>query len=509
MIHIPVSIKLPFLWGKTVFRKNSWCEVNLIVGPNGAGKTLLAEQLAAQFEASGRRVYYLRSERGAKDDVYEFLKANPQVREKIEEILSGMFGKFIRFEELENGQLYPIVVNKSRNVEYGLKDGECHGLQEIILLLTTLYSADCDCLILDEPELHLHPQLQMSFMNEIRRMSRLYPTRMYMIITHSPFFIDLRSPEDFTGVIVCHINRAPTHIDMLCEHDEHLLRRFLPRFNTYHKQFFFSDNQIFVEGYTDQQIFSMLLDYLPQNPNKFGTGIIDVGGKDELGVFFIVCSLLGTQSRIITDLDSLFRGKLREVLCHDERPAEWLSKQAERQQSFYERLFRGRVPEPVSLELLIARLEQMLAAVGNAVCGLYTEDAAVEQYAQRIRFFIDANDAAEDLDTYKSVVLQGIERLGDTLAALLPRELAADIVLIRSLFALILAAAESAFVFFLPRGCIEHYYRRTDVQYMPIAAKDRLFHAELQYIKELDGAGAVRLYGELLEVLDKASSRAG
>ena len=506
MIYIPVSVKLPFLWGKAVFYKQFWSEVNLIVGPNGAGKTLLAEQLAAQFENSGRHVYYLRSERKSQDELYQFLRENSCIREKIEEILSGMFGKFIRFEELENGQLYPIVVNKSRSVEYGLKDGECHGLKKIILLLTELYSADCDCLILDEPELHLHPQLQISFMNEIRKMSRLHRERMFMIITHSPFFIDLRTPDDLIGVVVCHINRVPTHIDMLSEHDEHLIRRFLPRFNTYHKQFFFSDNQIFVEGYTDKQIFSFLLDYLPQNPNKFGTGIIDVGGKDELGVFFIVCSLLGTNGRVITDLDALFRGKLRDVLCQDPRPSMWLEKQAERQRSFYEQLFLN-VPEAVSLNMLISRLERSLLDIGSAAAGLYSENIELKQYSERLRFFISTNENVEDLDTYKTVVLQGVIHYAPDLQRELPEAVASEIPLLKNLLFLILAAAESALVFFLPEGCIEHYYQQNKVMYMPVPAKDKLFHTELNHMVACSPVEIVNEYKELLDILSRASSR--
>lgn len=68
--------------------------------------------------------------------------------------------------------------------------------------------------------------------------------------------------------------------------DEYILNKFLPRFNTHHKQFFFSPNPVFVEGYTDQQIISLLFDKLDYNISASGSSIIDVGGKDELAVFF-------------------------------------------------------------------------------------------------------------------------------------------------------------------------------------------------------------------------------
>lgn len=55
--------------------------------------------------------------------------------------------------------------------EYGLKERECHGLKELIGLLTFLYDDDNNCLIIDEPKLHLHPQFQTFFLQEIRKIA--------------------------------------------------------------------------------------------------------------------------------------------------------------------------------------------------------------------------------------------------------------------------------------------------------------------------------------------------
>ena len=128
-----------------------------------------------------------------------------------------------------------------------------------------------DTMLIEQPELHLHPQLQIFFMNQIRKEAQSNPKRIFFIISHSPFFIDLRFPEDLIGVIVCHTNKIPTHIEELSPEDDILFRRFLPRFNTYHKQFFFSDKQIFVEGYTDQQMFTYLLSFISNSRKKTDT----------------------------------------------------------------------------------------------------------------------------------------------------------------------------------------------------------------------------------------------
>ena len=228
MIELETRVKIPFLWGKAVFKKSNWSQINLIVGPNGSGKTLLAENLAKQFEAAGYSVKFLRADRNYIDQI-SILKKNEKIRAKIEKVLSSMFGKAITFIEDIDGTMIPIVENKAWNVEYMLDDAECHGLREIISLLVNLYdSAADDCLFIDEPELHLHPQFQTFFMNEIRKEVSHGQRRMFFLISHSPFYIDLRTPEELTGVIVCHVNKAPTSIEELSEEDDALFRRFLP-----------------------------------------------------------------------------------------------------------------------------------------------------------------------------------------------------------------------------------------------------------------------------------------
>jgi len=511
MINLETRIKIPFLWGKTVFKKSNWSQINLIVGPNGSGKTLLAEKIAEQFEKAGYTVKFLKSDRNYTEQI-STLKSNEKIRAKIEKVLSSMFSKSITFIEDIDGTMIPIVENKAWKVEYMLDTVECHGLREIISLLVNLYdSAADDCLFIDEPELHLHPQLQSFFMNEIRKEVKHSSRRMFFLISHSPFFIDLRTPEDLSGVVVCHINKAPTSIEDLNDEDDALFRRFLPRFNTYHKQFFFSDNQIFVEGYTDQQMFTYLLTFIEDEYSTAGTGIIDVGGKDELGVFCKVCSLLGTNGRIITDLDSLFSGKLRDVICEDERVISWLEKQRERQEVFYKSFFSTKeLAQEISFDKLIYRLERYLIKIGQEINNLDPSvriSEKMQPFFEKLNLLQEKHENAEAVDTYKTVLLQGVNKLDDELAKILTPETAETIPVIKNLAAFILAAAEAARIYILPKGCIEHYYSRSSIQYMPVSAKDKLFRNELEFIQDAHRKSVRKNYSELIEILEKAAGR--
>lgn len=509
MLHLDVKVKLPFLWGKAVFKKSEWPQINLIVGPNGSGKTLLAQEISKTFSSAGYNVLFLQAGTKNHQKAVEILRKDERIREKVETVLSGMFRKTIQFVDDIDGTFIPIVTNRAWNVEYDLNSVECHGLKEIIILLVNLYNNSNDVTFFDEPELHLHPQFQQFFMNELRKVAGRHKKRYFFLISHSPYFIDLRTSDDLLGVIACHTNSEPTHIENLSEADDDLFRRFLPRFNTYHKQFFFSDNQIFVEGYTDQQMFTNLLPFIEDEYSSAGTGIIDVGGKDELGVFCKVCSLLGTNGRIITDLDSLFSGKLRDVFCKDQRVEQWLSKQEERQWSFYESIFSQKeLNHRVTLERLIFRLERYLTAIGKEML------SKEEQAPKKLSLYIEKLEAlkikhvnVESVDTFKTVLLQGILLYTPELEKYLSKENARNLPLIKNLYSIILAAAEAARVYILPRGCIEHYYVRNDILFMPVPGKDRLFHAELEHITTASPKVIRRDYSELIGILEKALQR--
>ena len=206
MIEKDINISIPHLWGEERFVKNQWGDINYLVGSNGTGKSLLAEQLKNQFNGNGIQSRYLSAERltglekqnegrfggatlqrgfdisiladyktraenhGLSSSGIIILKERLDIRIKIEALLSDMFGKTIRLAE-EGGFLKPRMQNLSAGEEYGLSESECHGLKELITLLTFLYDPSKNCIIFDEPELHLHPQFQSFFLEEIRKVA--------------------------------------------------------------------------------------------------------------------------------------------------------------------------------------------------------------------------------------------------------------------------------------------------------------------------------------------------
>ena len=525
-MKIPISIVLPKIWPNTFF-KDEWNTVNFIVGANGTGKTMFSNELKAQLQKQGYNVRLLSAERlsgfektnysyftssqmnsglnlshfndyklygkeyGLSSSAFIILKERLDIRIKIEALLSDIFNKTIRLVE-EGGYLKPKMQDINGGEEYGLKEQECHGLKEIISLLTFLYDDNNECLILDEPELHLHPQFQSFFLNELRKVAgnprEIKGKKLFFIITHSPYFLDIRSIEDIKNILVCHNHEMPTYIpeDFLGEQDLYILKKFLPRFNTHHKQFFFSPNPVFVEGYTDQQIISLLFEKIELNIAASGSSIIDVGGKDELAVFSKLCDALKIRSRIIADYDALFRGKLREVICANEQI----------KNSFNEKGFGFDVSN------CIGELERLLIKISVVLNGKDSEDEDIKRIICKLReLYIDKK---KNLDTIKDVTLLSVLRFKELLHKEIP-DLKYDIETLISKYKQYIECIKSANIFILPFGELEHFFKSSKIEYLNITQKDKLFISERDFILGYEDSKEIQeIYSDILPLLKEA-----
>jgi len=522
MITKDVDITIPLLWGNEHFIKNEWGYINYLVGANGTGKSLLAEQIKAKFSGNGFLPRYLNAERlvglekqsegrygggnlqrgfdithfedyksraennGLSSSAIIILKQRLDIRIKIEALLSDIFGKTIRLVE-EGGFLKPKMQNIKAGEEYNLSESECHGLKELITLLTFLYDPTKNCIIFDEPELHLHPQFQSFFLQEIRKIAGNPiedPTKkMFFIITHSPYFLDLKSLDDLKNILVCHLNKIPTYVTELDADDQYVLRKFLPRFNTHHKQFFFSPNPVFVEGYTDQQIISILFEKIGINVGASGSCIIDVGGKDELAVFYKLCKSLKINCRIIADLDAIFRGKLRRVVSEDERSQNYVQQQG----------------IGANLAHEIGDLETHLSGIATRILSQETTVPNLVALKTKLSSF-----TAEEEHSKRVATLLAILKYDAEIRTLLDTPNTANLNLIIGRIHQLFNAFKSCNTFIFPKGEIEHYYTKSTVDYLNITNKDTWFHTERDYILQADATDINNEYKDLLSILKEA-----
>ena len=357
MIDRQLSIELPLPWENQTFTTDCIGAVNFLVGPNGSGKSQFAiklrEYLKSQrwntrllgterlSEMTGQNVFLAMTgdifskgigeehfarlisagEVGSGIDALVQLEKRLDLRIQIEATLSHLFDREISLN-WESGRLVPKATLRGHNQSYRLDREECHGIRELLVMLTYLYDHSLQVLVIDEPELNLHPQYQAFFMREVRRVAgdpaSNEKKKVVFLVTHSPFILDLRSEDDLNSVISFDLAHSEPRQVYNLDLDMPSLNSFIRRLNVHHKQFFFSDNPIFVEGIHDARIVEAMMEARSVSVASAGSCIIDAGGVEEVNQYLRLCRGLGKTAHFLYDIDSMFSGNLRAFIREDE-----------------------------------------------------------------------------------------------------------------------------------------------------------------------------------------------
>jgi hypothetical protein len=423
-------------------------------------------------------------QQGLATDAFIILKEKIDVRIRIEAFLSSLFGRRIRFAE-EGGFLKPKMQRIVGGNEYEMKESECHGLKELITLLAFIYDDQFNVVIIDEPELHLHPQFQTFLLAEIRRASgdpRADPRlKMFFLITHSTYLLDFRVLDDLRQCLLFHVGAPPTVIGHLNEQDEFVLKRLLPRLNTHHKQFFFAQRPIFVEGYTDQQLFSLIQDSRGKLLGATGACFIDVNGKDEQDFFFRLCGHLKVDAQFVSDLDVVTRGSFRKTMSDDDRVKSFVA-----QQGIGTDLMDAIRQLNIKLDVLIATIET-------------STDQALSDIKEAI-------NAVQDTDAKRYRTLLATLHSTQLLATSLVNK-TGEIEYTAAMSTRICEATKAVGVFLLPKGSLEnHLPSYTGLPYsVPDKAKLPTFETERDFILTSDALEIEARYTTLIPILDAVS----
>jgi len=233
MLDIPISFDLPLPWNGKKFETQAIGVINFLVGPNGTGKSKFAATLKSYLGPARTRMlgtdrlsgmeqtnavrsvfgdhlphgfiknnfprYKDAGREGSGIDTIVLLAERMDLRIQVEATLSHLFNRKIILE-WDSGNLVAKAALSKAGSPYRLDRDECHGIKELLVLLTHLYNSESPYLIVDEPELNLHPQYQAFFMQEVRKVAgdprADESKKVVFLVTHSPFILDFRSVED-------------------------------------------------------------------------------------------------------------------------------------------------------------------------------------------------------------------------------------------------------------------------------------------------------------------------
>lgn len=206
-------------------------------------------------------------------------------------------------EQADNGNYY---LKFNYNGSFHNSDGTGEGLLSVFTIVDTLYDSNAnDFIVIDEPELSLHPSLQRKLMQLILEYTA---TRQIIISTHSPYFISwtslanggkvARTVKEISGTKIYEL-QAATSIAILSLvnnlNNPHILGL------DAREIFFLDDKIILVEGQEDVIFLNLLLTLIGNQLNGtfYGWG---VGGADNTDkVVQMLCDLGFKKISVIFD----------------------------------------------------------------------------------------------------------------------------------------------------------------------------------------------------------------
>ncbi len=431
---------------------------------------------------------------GSGIDTFVLLEERMDLRIQVEATLSHLFDREILLE-WDSGRLMAKIRRLGDSDAYRLDRDECHGIKEILVLLTHLYDDRNQYLIIDEPELNLHPQYQAFFMQEVRKVAgdpAINPKKKgVFLITHSPFVLDFQSEDDLNSVISFGLDYSvPKQVYNLNLNRNGVLS-LVKRLNSHHKQLFFSDNPIFVEGILDAQLVNAMMEARGVSVAGAGSSVIDAGGAEEVDHYLKLCRGLGKEAHFLYDLDSLFRGSLRKCMSDDQGIQSFLAS-AGLGNDFvqYCGQLEGKLADLIKTQLVNASLPPRLARLGE-----FLGDLGPWPWSNA------------DLTKARTAVMTAISRYRDDVVAAVSAKTVTDI---EGHLGQILAALRQKNVHVLPGGTIERYlpHYTGDLYELRDDAKRKAAMEELWELSSpMTEAELALRYGELYDIVRDLPSK--
>ena len=265
--------------------------INTLVGPNGSGKTRALRGIKSALESTdlikGRKIHFLAAGRSSPLETYRAavdqpghantndaavghssyrrqwwqfesvtgallaLDARADLRLKIEARLQQLFDRSVELSWSQQGlnvRISPISGGPSYAANH-----EASGILQLVALLAAIHNDEIGALLIDEPEISLHPQHQAFLLEEMEQVAGdpLESTRKIIVIaTHSAALLPLRSVTELPAMMFFNSVRSapaqiPTAADIL---KRTKLKTLVARLSATHRLAMFAERVLLVEG---------------------------------------------------------------------------------------------------------------------------------------------------------------------------------------------------------------------------------------------------------------------
>ena len=333
-----LNVKVENIFGDQDVQITLYSGLTIFVGTNASGKTQTLKKIRdiMKNEVGSNKVRYLSSNRignmeqyRSKINQYTYItddytfgdqatkRARLQIETacgdffamderkdvfiKVSERLSVLFNRniFIRWDA---GQMKVFFGKTDSEQEYSVA-AEASGLVNVISILAALFDESVEVLLIDEPEVSLHPQLQSYLLREMKNVVKKY-NKTIIISTHSAEMIELNKASDLCNYIFFRKNTLPKQISPdTSELNSVKLKEFLLRMSLIYNEGFFAKKVLLIEGSSDMILCRYLCNRLDLNLDVAGSQIIPVEGKGQFPIITKLFRLIGKEVCVLTDLD--------------------------------------------------------------------------------------------------------------------------------------------------------------------------------------------------------------
>lgn len=325
--------------------------LTFIVGPNGSGKTHLLKGLKGSFNSyTNKKVRFISAGRLGPLEIYRSnydqydrpseadnathghksdskyrhkietingdlhtLSARTDILIKVRERLQKLFKRNIKID-WDAGNLKVSFARLDNSDSYYSSGREASGLLHLVGILSALYDDEVGVLLIDEPEVSLHPQLQAFLLKEITRVAGIPSEDGYkkiiVMATHSTEMIKISKTDDLLSFIFCNdLKEEPIQIPRdTGELQNKQVKGLVARLGQEHKLALFSRTPLLVEGPSDVIICNTLSDKLYLNLEAAGSQILPINGKGAMPETVKLFRLMGKIPTVLVDADCFADG---------------------------------------------------------------------------------------------------------------------------------------------------------------------------------------------------------